>query len=58
MNNTGLVIQYAYLDTVDQAGIIIEFMQWHSGPIPLPVNRLVYNVCVLGGVPRPCLKDG
>lgn len=49
IKDIGLTIDYAYLDTVDQAGIIIELLQWRLGPVPLPVNRLVFNfLCSVG----------
>jgi len=44
IKDIGFTIDYAYLDTVDQAGIILELIQWRLGSIPLPINRLVYNV--------------
>ena len=44
IKDIGFTVDYAYLDTVDQAGIIIEFIQWRLGSIPLPINRLMYNV--------------
>jgi len=49
IKDVGLTIDYAYLDTVDQAGIIIELLQWRLGPLPLPVNRRVFNfLCLVG----------
>ena len=49
IKDSGLTIDYAYLDTIDQAGIIIELLQWRLGPVPLPVNRLVFNfLCSVG----------
>jgi len=44
IKDIGFTVDYAYLDTVDQAGIVIELIQWRVGSIPLPINRLVYNV--------------
>jgi len=44
IKDIGFTIDYAYLDTVDQAGIILEFIQWRMGSVPLPINRSVYNV--------------
>lgn len=49
IKDTGLTVDYAYLDTVDQAGIILEFMQWRLGPIRVPINRLVHNVACWAG---------
>lgn len=55
IKDIGLTIDYAYLDTVDEAGIILEFIQWRLGPIPLPINKLVHNlVCWAGS--RTLLK--
>ena len=52
---SGIVVDYAYLDTVDQAGIIIELLQWRVGPVPLPMNRLVFSfLCWVGS--RTLLK--
>jgi len=49
IKDSGLTIDYAYLDTVDQVGIIIELLQWRLGPVPLPVNKLVFNfLCLVG----------
>lgn len=49
IKDIGLTVDYAYLDTVDQAGIILEFIQWRLGAIPLPINRLVHNVVAWAG---------
>jgi len=55
IRDSGLTIDYAYLDTVDQIGIIIELLQWRLGPVPLPINRLVFNfLCLVGA--RTLLK--
>ena len=55
IKDVGMTVDYAYLDTVDEAGIILEFIQWRMGPIPLPINRLVHNlVCWAGS--RTLLK--
>jgi catechol 2,3-dioxygenase-like lactoylglutathione lyase family enzyme len=52
---SGIVVDYAYLDTVDQTGIIIELLQWRVGPVPLPMNRLVFSfLCWVGS--RTLLK--
>ena len=49
IKDIGFTIDYAYLDTVDRAGIFIEFLQWRLGSIPVPINRLVHNVvCWIG----------
>ncbi len=49
IRETGFTVDYAYLDTVEQAGIILEFIQWRLGPIPTPVNRLVFNLVCWAG---------
>jgi len=49
IRETGFTVDYAYLDTVDQAGIILEFIQWRLGLIPMPVNRLVFNLVCWAG---------
>ncbi|MCD6569734.1 MAG: VOC family protein [Deltaproteobacteria bacterium] len=49
IRDMGFIVDYAYLDTADQAGIIIEFIQWRLGPIPLPINRLTFNVVCWAG---------
>jgi methylmalonyl-CoA/ethylmalonyl-CoA epimerase len=49
IRDVGMTVDYAYLDTVDEAGIILEFIQWRMGPIPLPINRLVHNLVCLAG---------
>ena len=49
IRETGVKADYAYLDTVEQAGIIIELIQWRFGPIPVPLNRLGFNLaCRVG----------
>jgi catechol 2,3-dioxygenase-like lactoylglutathione lyase family enzyme len=49
IKDSGLIVDYAYLDTVDKAGIIIELLQWRLGPLSLPVNRMVFNfLCLVG----------
>jgi catechol 2,3-dioxygenase-like lactoylglutathione lyase family enzyme len=49
IKDIGFTVDYAYLDTVDEAGVIIEFIQWRMGAVPLPVNRLVFNtLCLVG----------
>lgn len=55
IRDSGLIVDYAYLDTIDQAGIIIELLQWRLGPLPLPVNRMVFNLLCLVGA-RTFLK--
>ncbi len=49
IKDTGLTVDYAYLDTVDQIGIIIEFIQWRLGPIHLPINRFVFKFACWAG---------
>ena len=50
IHETGfVVVDYAYLDTVDRAGIVLELIRWHLGPISVPFNRSLFNfVCRLG----------
>ena len=49
IRDAGFTVDYAYLDTVAPAGIILELIQWRLGPISLPVNKLVFNaVCRAG----------
>jgi hypothetical protein len=49
IRETGITVDYAYLDTLDTAGIILELIQWRVGPVPMPTNRLVFNlVCAIG----------
>jgi len=49
IKEAGVRVDYAYLDTVGQAGIIIELLQWRLGPLPLPVNRMTFNLaCRIG----------
>jgi catechol 2,3-dioxygenase-like lactoylglutathione lyase family enzyme len=43
IRDIGFTVDYAYLDTVEQAGVIIEFIQWRVGALPLPANRLIFN---------------
>ncbi len=49
IRDIGFRVDYAYLDTVEQAGVVIEFIQWRLGALPLPVNRLVFNTLCLAG---------
>ncbi len=49
IKDVGMTVDYAYLDTVDEAGIILEFIQWRLGPIPLPINKLVHNLICWAG---------
>jgi catechol 2,3-dioxygenase-like lactoylglutathione lyase family enzyme len=45
----GVTVEYAYLDTVETAGTVIEFIQWRLGPLPVPMNRTAHNlICELG----------
>ena len=49
IKEAGVSVNYAYLDTVGQAGIVIELLQWRLGPLPLPVNRVTFNLaCRIG----------
>jgi catechol 2,3-dioxygenase-like lactoylglutathione lyase family enzyme len=49
IKDIGFTVDYAYLDTVNEAGVVIEFIQWRLGALPLPVNRLVFNTLCLAG---------
>jgi catechol 2,3-dioxygenase-like lactoylglutathione lyase family enzyme len=49
IKDIGFTVNYAYLDTVNEAGVVIEFIQWRMGAVPLPVNRLVFNTLCLAG---------
>lgn len=44
IKDKGFVVDFAYLDTVERAGIVLELIQWRLGPIPVPINRLVHQV--------------
>ncbi len=56
IKEAGVRVDYAYLDTVGQAGIIIELLQWRLGPLPLPVNRVTFNLaCRIGA--KTLLKE-
>jgi len=49
IREAGVRVDYAYLDTVGQAGIIIELLRWRLGMLPLPVNRVTFNIaCGMG----------
>jgi len=49
IRESGITVKYAYLDVVDKAGTIFELVQWRLGLLPLPTNRLVFNLaCLLG----------
>ena len=55
IKDTGVTVDYAYLDTAKEAGIILEFIQWRVGPVPLAVNRYTFRTaCSLG--PKSLLK--
>jgi len=49
IRDIGFMVDYAYLDTVEQAGVVIEFIQWRLGAVPLPVNRLIFNILCRAG---------
>jgi hypothetical protein len=45
----GITTEYAYLDTVARAGVVLELIQWRLGPLPFPSNRITFNaVCGIG----------
>ena len=49
IRDIGFTVDYAYLDTLEQAGVIIEFIQWRVGAFPLPTNRLTFNILCRAG---------
>ncbi len=49
IKDIGFTVDYAYLDTVDEAGVVIEFIQWRVGALPLPANRLIFNTLCRAG---------
>jgi len=56
IKEAGVSVDYAYLDTVRDAGVIIELLQWRLGPLPLPVNRMTFNLaCRIGA--KTLLKE-
>src|SRR4030042_2727926 len=54
IKDIGFTVNYAYLDTVQEAGAVIEFIQWRLGALPLPVNWVFfYHFCSCGATPLP-----
>jgi catechol 2,3-dioxygenase-like lactoylglutathione lyase family enzyme len=49
IKDIGFTVDYAYLDTVEEAGVMIEFIQWRVGALPLPANRLLFNALCRAG---------
>lgn len=49
IKDIGFSVDYAYLDTVQQAGVVMELIQWRVGALPLPTNRLTFNILCLAG---------
>lgn len=49
IKDIGFTVDYAYLDTVQQAGVVMELIQWRVGVLPLPTNRLTFNILCLAG---------
>jgi len=49
IKGTGYVVDYAYIDTTEQAGTIIELMNPHFGPLPLPTNKWTHNLAAWFG---------
>lgn len=50
IRDTGMVIDYAYLDTLSEAGTYFELIRWRFGPLPMPVNSLSFRLLArLGG---------
>ncbi len=51
IKSAGLTVDYAYVDASHIGGpdVLLELIQWRIGPLPVPVNRLIFNAsCVLG----------
>ena len=49
ITDIGIKVDYAYLDTVEAAGTVLELIQWRLGPLPMPINGTVHNlICALG----------
>ncbi len=44
IKGTGYTVECVYLDTFEQAGVIIEFIQARFGRIPLPNNRWTHSI--------------
>jgi len=49
IKDISFTVDYAYLDTLEKAGVIIELIQWRVGALPLPTTRLTFNVLCLAG---------
>lgn len=49
IQDIGFTVDYAYLDTLEQAGVVIEFIQWRVGAFPLPASRLIFNTLCRAG---------
>jgi len=49
IKDAGFTVDYAYLDTIGHAGVILELIQWRLGPLPFPTNRMVFNLVCLAG---------
>jgi len=49
IKDIGFTVDYAYLDTVQQAGVVMELIQWRLGALPLPTNSLTFNILCLAG---------
>ena len=50
IRDIGFTVDYAYLDTVQEAGVVMELIQWHLGALPLPTNRLTFNILCRAGL--------
>jgi len=51
IKSAGLMVDYAYLDTsaIGEQNMILELIQWHLGPCPIPVNHRVFSLsCAMG----------
>lgn len=51
IKSAGFTVDYAYLDTsaIGGSDLILELIQWHLGPLQIPINRLVFSIsCALG----------
>jgi len=49
IKSKGFTIDYAYMDTLERCGVIIEFIQTKLGFIPLKMNQYTHKIaCTLG----------
>jgi len=49
IRDSGMTVEYVYLDTAKSMGIILELIRWRVGPVNLPMNRFVFRTaCAIG----------